>query len=790
MPALGKVGKQWFVVVGNEMRQVIRKGYRLTVTGLVQGVGFRPFVWHLARQLKLMGQVWNDAAGVTVELVASSQQRDQFIKALTTALPPLARIEHLSCMDAELVINSPDFQIIKSRNGDPLTGCVPDAATCPACISELKDPSNRRYRYPFINCTHCGPRLSILRGIPYDRYQTSMAEFRLCEDCQEEYDNPADRRFHAQPNACAACGPRLWVCDGEGREINPVSDPFQLISEQILQGNIIAIKGIGGFHLVCDATSKEALQRLRERKQRPDKPFALMFRDCESVQRYACLDSDARQLLQSASAPIVLLASKYQLPKEIAPGQSRLGCMLPHSPVHHLLLESFESPLVMTSANRSGSPQVIDNDEVVSQLQGIADYYVLHDREIVNRVDDSVVAIKSLSEGSSNYPKMQVIRRARGYAPAPIKLPPGFERAPDLLALGGELKNTICLIKGGQAIVSQHLGDLEDVRTYDEYLNTIERYQCLYALKPFCLVADNHPEYLSSKYAKASGKRVEWVQHHHAHLSSCLAEHQWPLEGGDLLGLALDGLGLGDDGTLWGGEVFQFNYRQYTRVAHFDPVPLVGGVQAILEPWRCLVAQLYHYGLLDEALTQLPWLVDKPIPVVRSMLKKQLNSPMSSSAGRLFDAVAALLGLSRDRITYEGQAAIELESLAERVLSVDRIYPMDWRYNGEMRILCWERLWSAMLDDLSRDTDPALIACAFHHSLAHALANLLNDLSQATSITTVVLSGGVAQNRLLCRLLAEKLASFGLTLLTHKQLPANDGGLSYGQAVVAAARQL
>jgi len=820
-------------------------GEQIRVRGLVQGVGFRPTVWRLARELDLAGDVRNDGAGVLIRLWGEPGARDAFCRRLVAECPPLARIQALERdalgsdpQEFRSLGSDPDgsFRIVASEAGAVQTGVVPDAATCPACLAEVDDPADRRWRYPFTNCTHCGPRLSIVRGIPYDRANTSMAAFPMCADCAREYADPADRRFHAQPNACPVCGPHVWLEDAQGRCLDPAAagaaDTLDLASRLLAEGRILALKGVGGFHLACDALNEAAVAELRARKRRYRKPFALMARDLAVIREYCHVDEQAAALLQGVAAPIVLLdaAGERHVAREVAPGQRTLGFMLPYSPLHHLLLLGWDRPLVMTSGNLSEEPQCIDNRDAGVRLRPLADVFLLHDREIVNRVDDSVVRVM---DGAP-----RLLRRARGYAPAPIALPAGFEKAPPVLALGGELKNTICLMKDGQAILSQHLGDLEDARTFAEYERTVGLYARLYDHRPMCLVIDRHPEYRTTRFGRAwagsDGLPLEVMQHHHEHVAAVLADNGWPIDGGPVLGIALDGLGYGEDGTLWGGEFLLADYAGFERLAHFAPAAMPGGTRAILEPWRNLVAQLYAHVGLDAFARH--WadlelagdLATKPVDVLAGMIAKGINAPRSSSCGRLFDAVAAAVGVCRDRVSYEGEAAIELEALvsAERGPSgtaLDRDegvaptagrrralapnasavvtpalnsamtaavgYPFAVR-DGSPALLDPAPLWPALLADLRAGVSPAVIASRFHHGLGEAVAALAADLAGARGIGTVALSGGVFQNRTLLEWVAGRLRERGLGVLQHRQVPANDGGLALGQAVVGAVRIL
>ncbi len=768
---------------------------RIRVRGLVQGVGFRPTVWRLARDCGLSGEVWNDSQGVEMLVAGTTAQLDAFCRRLLDEAPPLARIDAVERRPSEERPTGGDFRIRASRGGEVLTGVVPDAAVCPACLREIEDPADRRYRYPFTNCTHCGPRLTIVERIPYDRANTSMRHFPMCPACEAEYGDPADRRFHAQPNACPVCGPRLWLSDAQGeiRPLSPGRDAIQIACEQLKQGCILAIKGIGGFHLACDATDEAAVSRLRSRKGRYHKPFALMARDLEVVARFCRVTDEEAALLQSAAAPIVLLERRHNpsLAQSVAPAQVSLGFMLPYTPLHHLLLSEWERPLVMTSGNRVEEPQCIDNTEAASRLQPLADLFLLHDREIINRVDDSVVRIMDRAS--------RVLRRARGYAPAPLNLPQGFEEAPPLLALGGELKNTFCLLKRGEAILSQHLGDLENLISYQDYLRNLSLYGDLYAHRPQALVADLHPNYRSTHHARELAQRLQLplitVQHHHAHIASVLAENDWPLDGGAVLGLALDGSGYGADGTVWGGEFLLADYADYRRLAALRPTALPGGTQAILQPWRNSYSQLLaslgwerveqEWGELEAVR----WLSAQPLETLRRMVEGGLNSPASSSCGRLFDAVAALLGICRESISYEGQAAIELEAAA--LASVDRDEPgyrLQIVNDEALQLLDPTPLWPVLLNDLKQGVEPTEIAWRFHRGLADSLVELAQQLAARESVNTLALSGGVFQNRTLFESVTTGLREAGLQVLSHRQVPTNDGGISLGQAAVGAAR--
>jgi hydrogenase maturation protein HypF len=707
--------------------------------------------------------------------------------------PPLARIDTIE--SAPLAAEPPaDFRIVSSRSGAVRTGVVPDATTCPECLADIRDPENRRYRYPFTNCTHCGPRLSILRAIPYDRASTSMAAFAMCADCLAEYRDPASRRFHAQPNGCPVCGPALWLEDARGtrQASGPHRDATEAAAALILSGAIVAIKGIGGFHLACDAINAEAVARLRERKHRTHKPFALMARDLAMIADYAHLTAMERALLAEPSAPIVLLERKENaapLAPGVAPAQSTLGFMLPYTPLHHLLLDHIAVPIVLTSGNRSDEPQCIGNDEARAKLTGIADAFLMHDRDIVNRLDDSVVRAMA--------GKPRLMRRARGFAPLPCPLPDGFERAPRILGMGAELKSTFCLLGDGRAIVSQHIGDLEDAATHADYRANQKLYREIFRFQPDIIAVDGHPDYHSTAWGKAlareAGLPVETVQHHHAHVAAVLAEHGVPAAAEPVIGVALDGLGLGENGELWGGEFLLADYRSYRRVASFAPVALIGGAKAMREPWRNALAHLATFLGWEEIANRyrdleiVQRLMAKPVGLALQLMERGLNAPPSSSAGRLFDAVAAMLGICFDAASYEGQAAIELEALAAPAMEDSAPGYCGAYIEGDPGRLNWTPLWRGVLEDLSAGADAQLIAAKFHTGLAGTVAGTAVSLARRHGCKTIVLCGGVFQNKLLLEGVSEKLAARGIGALSPALFPAGDGAIALGQAVVAAA---
>jgi len=770
---------------------------QIRVRGLVQGVGFRPKVWRIASELGLTGDVRNDGEGVLVRLWAKPTAIDAFCRRLLAECPPLARIEALERAPLAGAPQTSGFQIAASNATAVTTGVAPDAATCEACRAEIRDPANRRFRYPFTNCTHCGPRLSIVRRIPYDRSNTSMSVFPMCPRCRAEYEDPADRRFHAQPNACSGCGPQVWLEDRAGRRVDvaglDVPDAIAAVAILIAQGRIVAVKGIGGFHLACDAANEQAVAELRRRKRRFRKPFALMARDLEVIDRYAWLGPDEAEVLRSPAAPILLLERRPHTPPlatQIAPGQASLGFMLPYSPLHDLLLAAWDRPLVMTSGNLSDEPQCIENTDAGERLGPIADFFLLHDREIVNRMDDSVV------RPMDGVPRF--LRRARGYAPSPIALPEGLAGAPPILALGGALKSTFCLARDGRATLSQHLGDLEEARTAEEYERTLSLYLDILQLEPAILAVDAHPDYRPSRIGRAwaarDGRKLERVQHHHAHIASVLAESGWATDAGPVLGVALDGLGYGEDGSIWGGEFLYADYGRFERAGHLATTPMPGGVRAILEPWRNTWAHLaVHLGweAVRARWPDLPlvnWLATRPLDMLSAMLAREINSPRASSCGRLFDAVAAALGIARDAVSYEGQAAIELEALAAQAPGNPGAYPLRISSGPAGRMIDPAPLWETLLDDLAAGAPTPVMAARFHAGLAEAVVSLACALASDRAVEWVALSGGVLQNRILFEAVAQGLRRAGLEVLAHRLVPANDGGLSLGQAAVAAAR--
>ncbi len=779
----------------------------IRVRGLVQGVGFRPLAWRLARQYDIRGHVLNDGQGVRIYAIGPAARVGDFLEALREQAPVLARIDEIICEPADYREVPGNFLIVESEPGKVDTGIAPDSAPCEACAQEVLDPFARRYRYPFATCTHCGPRLTIQEKIPYDRSGTTMRGFAMCERCRSEYEDPSDRRFHAQPIACQACGPKavLERPDGQPIVLEALSmlDAVDAACTLLQRGSIVAIKGLGGFQLACDATHEAAVARLRRMKRRVGKPFALMARDLAVIRRYCVVNELESSLLRSPAAPIVILPARADgaLAPGVAPGIRTLGFMLPNTPLHHLLLRRMDHPIVLTSGNRADEPQWIDDWSARAKLGGIAEYFLLHDRPIAQRVDDSVAKVMG------GIPR--VFRRSRGYAPAPLGLPRGFERAPQVLALGGELKNTFCLVRDGRALLSHHIGDLKDAPTSADFTRALHHYAALFDHRPELLAIDRHPEYRSSKIGRELARQralpVCDVQHHHAHIAACLAENGIPLDHAPVLGIALDGLGYGEDGQWWGGEFLMADYRAAVRVGTFKPVPMPGGEQAVREPWRNTYAHLMaelgwaRFAKNYQALDLYRFLAGKPRAALDQMLARHINSPPASSCGRLFDAVAAAVGLSREQASYEGQAAVELEQAVDRATleSEDRRgYRFAISFLNGTTLPCIEPLpmWQALLGDLLLRTPSSIIAARFHKGLAKAICAMADKLTRteggARRIRQVALSGGVFQNHILFELVTMELAEMGFTVLTHRQIPPNDGGLALGQAAVAAARAL
>jgi hydrogenase maturation protein HypF len=748
---------------------------QILVRGVVQGVGFRPYIFSLARRRDLRGQALNNATGVLIDVEGEKNAIEHFIDEIKSG-PPLSQIESIELCDNLPLANYLEFRIVESESsGRKFIPISADIATCADCLRELFDPRDRRYRYPFINCANCGPRFTIIEDTPYDRVKTTMREFTMCAACQTEYENPCDRRFHAEPTACAACGPRLYLTDDNGRQLENGDGAINHARRLLLQGQVLAIKGVGGFHLACDAANAEAVERLRRRKNREDKPFALMAGSIEMIEDHCSVSTFERDLLLSTRRPIALLARKPdsalsdRLPA-VAPGLNSFGFLLPYAPLHYLLLENLGRPLVMTSGNVSDEPICFEDRDALERLNKIADYFLLHDRRIHVCVDDSVVCARGNKE--------MILRRARGYAPRAVKT--SFRFAREILACGAELKNTFCLTRGDHAFISHHIGDLENLETFHSFEHGIEHFKQLFNLRPEVIAHDLHPEYISTKYALAlSDEFIKvGVQHHHAHLASCMADNG--IEG-EVIGVAMDGLGYGTDGRLWGGEFFVAGFAQAERVAHLEYMPMPGGVKAIREPWRMAVVYL-HRALGDDVfdlnLDFVKRLDRRAFAALLQMATTGLNSPGTSSMGRLFDAVASLIGL-RDVARYEGQAAIELETLA------DERHEGGYEFSCSGEIIAPAPVIRDIVADLVRRVPASVIAAKFHNAVASLILEVARRIRDERELHRVALSGGVFQNRLLLNRTIRLLETAGFEVFTHIRVPPNDGGVALGQAVVA-----
>lgn len=751
------------------------KGIELRIKGKVQGVGFRPFVWLIANEYGLKGDVNNDGQGVLIRFIEPEEKTlTAFLQDLQTKLPPLALITDIQQQEKywEDLPHFSEFVIRESENNDMDTQIVPDAATCSACIADLFDTQNRRYHYPFTNCTHCGPRFTIIKKIPYDRKNTSMSDFLFCLDCEHEYKNPADRRFHAQPNACNVCGPHIWLQD-QYQQLSMHENALKQTADLLKKGKIIAIKGIGGFHLACDAQAFHTVQLLRERKHRPSKPLAVMVPSLDFLQN---LTPAEIKLLTSTAAPIVLL-NKYKVPnlaENIAPNLNEIGIMLPSNPLQHLLLREINQPLVMTSANPSGEPPVLDNRGAVKKLSHLADFYLCHNRDILQRADDSLVRVA--------FDGVETLRRARGYVPDEIVLNTQTEK--NILALGSDLKNTFCLLKQNKAIVSQHIGDTANELIQQQLENNIDLFCQIYQFKPDLIAIDAHTGYFSSKVGKNLAKKFSipyvTVLHHHAHITAVLAEHHCKEKA---IGIALDGIGMGANGQLWGGECLLVEGETCQHLGGLPAVALPGGDLAATQPWRNWIAHLQQFvphwqTLATKTCSHLPW---EPLT---NAIQRKLNSPLISSAGRLFDAVAYGLGITETKLSWEGEAACHLEALATQS---DFIKENKSTMNIPVKMaikdnqLDLSTFWQSWL---AYDTSKANKAFAFHYALAQGFSELARKQALYHHCKTIVLSGGVMHNQLLRKLLKENLAEFNV--LSAHQYPMGDGGLSLGQAMIAA----
>jgi hydrogenase maturation protein HypF len=756
---------------------------KIAVTGIVQGVGFRPFIYQLAKRNELVGYVSNTSDGVIIEAEGEETKLKDFLDAIEREAPPLALITDVTSEPVPPVAGA-GFAIRESAADAERTALIsPDVCTCADCVRELSDPDDRRYRYPFINCTNCGPRYTITTDIPYDRANTTMRAFEMCDDCRREYEDPMNRRFHAQPNACWECGPRVFLTDAAGSRLY-CDDPIRAAVELLEDGKILAVKGLGGFHLAVDATDDDAVSELRGRKMREEKPFAVMAPDIASIERFCLVSDEEKTLLQSPNRPIVLLSKRpdNRISELVAPRNKYFGVMLPYTPLHYLLLSNGCSALVMTSANPSDEPIVMDNDEALERLAGLADYFLMHDRDIFIQNDDTVARVVNGS------PVM--VRRSRGYAPRPVFLK---KPAETVLACGPELKNTVCLLKGKNAFVSQHIGDLKTAETFDVFKKTIEHMERIFEIAPRIIAYDMHPDYLSTRYAMELREddtdelRFVAVQHHHAHIVSCMAERG--IEG-PAIGLALDGTGYGDDGRIWGGEILVADELSYRRAAHFEYVPMPGGDAVIKEPWRMALSYVYHASgkaLWDLDIEFLRDIDRDKAEILLRMIDEGVNAVLTSSCGRLFDAVAALAGV-RQTITYEGQAACELEGIMAEEDAGSYPYAIRAEGSDTSFLLCFGDTVRAIVSDLQQDVNAATISRKFHRTVADALKEACIMVRDSDKLERVVFSGGVFQNVYLLSTLSAELAALGFDVYTHSAVPNNDGCIALGQAVIAARR--
>ncbi len=731
------------------------------VEGVVQGVGFRPYVYRLAREEGLVGYVLNDERGVLLDVEGDSEAIERFVARLPAEAPPLAAIESVAWTSLRPTGGN-EFRILDSTGGgEPAAPVTADAATCDECLRELFDPADRRFRYPFVNCTNCGPRFTIVRGVPYDRLLTTMAGFEMCERCRAEYDDPSDRRFHAQPNACPDCGPTVRLGDAAGDAATRAA------AAALLDGAIVAVKGLGGYHLACRADDEAAVARLRARKHREDRPFALMVPDLDAARTLVVLDAAEVALLRGRERPIVLAPRRPGAPvaAAVAPRSAELGVMLPYSPLHHLLAADTAATLVMTSGNVSDEPIAYRDEDASQRLAGIADHLLLHDRPIHTRTDDSVVR--------AVHGRPLMLRRSRGHVPGALTLPVA---ARDVLACGAELKSTFCLAKGTRAWPGHHVGDLRNEETLRSFTEGVARFEELFAVAPEFVAHDLHPDYLSTTYALSrEGVTHVGVQHHHAHLAAVLAEHG---ERGPAIGAIYDGTGYGTDGTVWGGELLAGGLDGFERFGHLWPVRLPGGERAVRQPWRMACAWLVEAQ--GAAPNPLPGIEPRAWHAVAELARTGVAAPLTTSMGRLFDAVAALCGL-RSEVTYEGQAAVELEAISAR--SERGAYPLDIKGC----VLDARGTVAAVALQVAAGVDPSIVSARFHRAVARATAEACADAAADRGLDTVVLAGGVWQNRLLLELTVALLREGGLRVLVPERLPPNDGAISFGQAAVAAA---
>lgn len=764
-----------WMVESKGKRENLKSRARLLVKGIVQGVGFRPFIYNLAKSHSLNGWVLNSTEGVSIEVDGEKSVLEEFVLQVEQNAPPLSTIDSIDV--SYLTPANYDTFVIKTSGGDEskYMKISPDVCTCSDCFGELFDPTDRRYRYPFLNCTNCGPRFTIIKDIPYDRKKTTMHKFKLCPDCQAEYDDPTNRRFHAQPNACPVCGPSVTLEDLSG-EIE-CTDPIERAIELLRDGKIIAVKGLGGFHLACDAQNDDAVKVLRERKRRTFKPFAIMCKDIERAMQFCKIGAEEEQFLQSIQRPIVLLEKlpECSISELVAPNNDYLGIMLPYTPLHYLLMDSPLLALVMTSGNISEEPIVLGNEEAKRRLADLADYFLVHNRDIQMRCDDSVARIYNGHE--------MMLRRSRGYAPYPVDLDFSMK---EILACGPELKNTFCLTRDNHVFISHHIGDLQNEEAYNYYQSSIEHYKNLFRISPEIVAYDLHPDYLSTSYALAQEDvELVGVQHHHAHVASCMAENGLDQQ---VIGVSCDGTGYGTDGTIWGCEFMLADYGSFHRYAHLKYVPMPGGDAAAKEPYRMAISYLYSAFGDDFTDLDIPLFsrIDKNMAaLLRRMIDQGINSPLTSSSGRLFDAVSSLIGIC-DVISYEAQAAIELEAIAAPDIKEAYGYKIDESVDSAAPLIIDVReMIREIVIDMEHKMPQKVISAKFHNTVADFILALCERIKQEIGLERVALSGGTFQNKYLLSAVCDQLEERGFKPYFHKRVPTNDGGVSLGQAVIA-----
>ncbi len=755
----------------------MKKRIKIDINGLVQGVGFRPFIYKIAVRNRLNGYVLNNTEGVEIEVEGEDKDVDYFLNSVEKECPPLADITDIKITEKSLNLFK-DFRINKSSTAAKRKTLIsPDVSICDDCLSELFDPKNRRYKYPFISCTNCGPRFTIIFDIPYDRLNTTMNAFQMCSECKTEYENPLDRRFHAQTNACFKCGPVVFLTDAIGNTIEN-EKPIEKTIELLKEGKIVAVKGLGGFHLICDAKNDETILKLRNRKHREEKPFAILADNLTAVSEFAYVSREEEKVLLSHQRPIVLLRKKKEnhISEHVAPNNRYFGVLLPYTPLHYLIIRNNFSTLVDTSGNLSNEPIAIDNKDAIKKLSGIADYFLLHNRDIYVRSDDSVY----MSIDKKLYP----IRRSRGYVPSPVHLNKKLE---NILACGGELKNSFCLVKGKYAFISQHIGDLEDLQTYEFYQSSIEHLKKIIEMKPEIIAYDLHPGYLSTKYAQdiENVKKIG-IQHHHAHIASCMAENGITEK---VIGLALDGTGYGTDGNIWGGEVLLADLIEFERLAHFDYLPMPGGEKAIKEPWRMGLSYLYKVFGEEIWDTGIGFInnIDKNVSkLLVRMINENVNSPLTSSLGRLFDGVSSITGV-RNTANYEGQAAVELESIIEENTE-SGVYQYTIINENEKYIIMYDEIIKSIINDILNNVNKGIISYKFHKTLVKIFVEICEKVRMVKDINIAALSGGCFQNLFLLKNIKNGLIAKGFDVIHHTKVPTNDGGISLGQAVIAGNR--